>query len=201
MSMFCYQCQETSRNLGCTMRGVCGKPDTLSGMMDLLIYSLRGLGWVSTRLHTEGIYHPEDSIFSMQGLFRTITNANFDEAVFVALVTEAISLRDKRMVELEAKYTALGKKLTDVPEAANFAVTPAQYADFSASVGVLRTENEDVRSLRETITYGLKGISAYGDHAAMLGYQDEDINKYIMEICRCYIPIPRCRVSDHRSLP
>jgi len=179
--MFCYQCQETSRNLGCTMRGVCGKPDTLSGMMDLLIYSLRGLSWVSTRLHTEGIYHPEDSLFTMQGLFRTITNANFDEAVFLPLIGQAIALRDQRMAELVAKYQSSGKTLKDIPEAANFAVTPAQYADFSAKVGVLRTENEDVRSLRETITYGLKGISAYGDHAAMLGYNDEDINKYMME--------------------
>lgn len=183
MSMFCYQCQETSRNLGCTMRGVCGKPDTLANMMDLLIYALRGLAWISKRLNDQGIYHPEDSLYVMQGLFRTITNANYDEEVFVKLVTEAITLRDKRRAELKAKCAEKGNTCQEgtLPEAVTFEISPDQYADFATKIGVLRTENEDVRSLRETITYGLKGISAYADHAAMLGFNDDDINKYMME--------------------
>ena len=178
MSMFCYQCQETARNLGCTMRGVCGKPDTLANLMDLLIYSLRGLAHVSHKLIQNGKYYPEDALFVMQGLFTTITNANFDDTVITGLIDRAIALRDKRKDELCA---IIGDKCGSCPEAATFKITKDQYADFATKVGVLRTENEDVRSLRETITYGLKGISAYGDHAAMLGFMDDDVNKFIME--------------------
>lgn len=178
MSMFCYQCQETARNLGCTMRGVCGKPDTLANLMDLLIYSLRGLAHVSHKLIQNGKYYPEDAIFVMQGLFTTITNANFDETVITGLIDRAIALRDKRKDEL---CGIIGDKCGSCPEAATFTVSKDQYAEFATRIGVLRTENEDVRSLRETITYGLKGISAYGDHAAMLGFMDDDVNKFIME--------------------
>lgn len=178
MSMFCYQCQETSRNLGCTMRGVCGKPDTLANYMDLLIYSLRGVAHVSHKLIQEGKYYPEDAVFVMQGLFTTITNANFDEAVITNMIDKALELRDKRKQELCA---LIGDKCSTCPEAVTFQISKADYADFATKVGVLRTENEDVRSLRETITYGLKGISAYGDHAAMLGFLDDDVNKFIME--------------------
>ncbi len=178
MSMFCYQCQETARNLGCTMRGVCGKPDTLANLMDLLIYSLRGLAHVSHKLIQNGKYYPEDALFVMQGLFTTITNANFDDTVITGLIDRAIALRDKRKDELCA---IIGDKCGSCPEAATFKITKDQYADFATKVGVLRTENEDVRSLRETITYGLKGISAYGDHAAMLGFMDDDVNKFIIE--------------------
>ncbi|MCB5296273.1 MAG: hydroxylamine reductase, partial [Candidatus Cloacimonetes bacterium] len=173
MSMFCYQCQETARNMGCTMRGVCGKPDTLANLMDLLIYSLRGLAHVDHKLIQEGKYYPEDAIFVMQGLFTTITNANFDEAVITGLIDKALALRDKRKEELCA---IIGDKCGSCPEAATFKISKAEYADFATKVGVLRTDNEDVRSLRETITYGLKGISAYGDHAAMLGFMDDDVN-------------------------
>ncbi|HOA29222.1 MAG: hydroxylamine reductase [Candidatus Cloacimonetes bacterium] len=176
--MFCYQCQETARNLGCTMRGVCGKPDTLANLMDLLIYSLRGLAHVSHKLIQNGKYYPEDAIFVMQGLFTTITNANFDETVITGLIDRAIALRDKRKDEL---CGIIGDKCGSCPEAATFTVSKDQYAEFATRIGVLRTENEDVRSLRETITYGLKGISAYGDHAAMLGFMDDDVNKFIME--------------------
>ncbi len=178
MSMFCYQCQETARNMGCTMRGVCGKPDTLANLMDLLIYSLRGLAHVSHKLIQNGKYYPEDAIFMMQGLFTTITNANFDETVITSLIDRAIALRDKRKDELCA---IIGDKCGQCPEAATFKITKDQYADFATRIGVLRTENEDVRSLRETITYGLKGIAAYGDHAAMLGFMDDDVNKFLME--------------------
>lgn len=178
MSMFCYQCQETSRNMGCTMRGVCGKPDTLANMMDLLIYSLRGLAHVDHKLIQEDKYYPEDALFVMQGLFTTITNANFDDTVITGLIDRALALRDKRKAELCA---LIGDKCGQCPEAATFSITKDQYAEFATKVGVLRTENEDVRSLRETITYGLKGISAYGDHAAMLGFMDDDVNKFIME--------------------
>lgn len=176
--MFCYQCQETARNLGCTVRGVCGKPDSLANLMDLLIYSLRGLAYVSHKLIQKGKYYPEDAILVMQGLFCTITNANWDEEVIISLVDRAIALRDKRKAEL----CAIAKEHCEhLPEAVTFTISKDQYADFATKVGVLRTENEDIRSLRETITYGLKGIGAYGDHAAELGFQDDEVNKFMME--------------------
>lgn len=178
MSMFCYQCQETSRNTGCTMRGVCGKTDTLANLMDLLIYSLRGLAYVSHKLNQHGVYYSDDSIFVMQALFTTITNANFDEAVIIGLIDKAIALRDLRKKEL---CETLQHKCDKCPDAVTFQISKEQYADFATKIGVLKTENEDVRSLRETITYGLKGIAAYGDHAAMLGFRDDDVNKFIME--------------------
>lgn len=180
MSMFCYQCQETARNIGCTIRGVCGKEESLAQLIDLLIYALRGLAWVSHRLNQNGKYYPEDSIFVMQGLFTTITNANWSEDVIMDLTEKAIALRDKRKAELCAIIN--DKSVCEsFPEAVHFNISRDEYAAFAPKVGVLRTENEDIRSLRETITYGLKGIAAYGDHAAMLGYQDDDVNKFMME--------------------
>ncbi len=178
MSMFCYQCQETARNTGCTVRGVCGKSDSLANMMDLLIYSLRGLAYVDHKLIQNGKYYPEDSLFVMQGLFTTITNANWSEDVIVALIDKAIKLRDTRKDEL---CSMLKDKCNECPDAVTFQISKDQYADFATKVGVLKTENEDIRSLRETITIGLKGIGAYGDHAAMLGFMDDEVNKFMME--------------------
>jgi hydroxylamine reductase len=183
MSMFCYQCQETARNTGCTMQGVCGKKDTLCHLLDLSIYGLKGLAWVSTKLLDFGKYYPEDSLFAMQGLFRTITNANFNEDVIISEISEILARRDQRFAELETLYIAKHGKPCPLPppEAVIFHVGIEDYKSFGAKVGVLRTENEDVRSLRETITYGIKGISAYGEHAAMLSYMDDDVNKFVME--------------------
>lgn len=183
MSMFCYQCQETARNMGCTMQGVCGKKDTLCHLMDLSIYGLKGLAWVSVKLLEHGKYHAEDSLFVMQGLFRTITNANWDEHAISEVIGNTIALRDKRLAELKAACQAkTGEECKyEFPEAVTFHANPDQYQEFGEKVGVLRTANEDIRSLRETIIYGIKGISAYGDHAAMLGYNDDEVNKFVME--------------------
>jgi hydroxylamine reductase len=183
MSMFCYQCQETARNSGCTIQGVCGKKDTLCHLMDLLIYSLKGLAWVNSKLFTFDKYYSEDSLFVMQGLFRTITNANFNEDVFYPIIAETIARRDERFKELGSLYVAKHGKQCPLPppEAVTFHIDSVDYQSYGEKVGVLRAENEDVRSLRETIVYGIKGIAAYGEHAAMLGYYDEDVNKFVME--------------------
>jgi len=176
--MFCYQCQETSRNLGCTMRGVCGKSPELCHLMDLSIYAMKGLAHLNKRLLEKDVYHREDGLFIMQGLFRTITNANWDEEQIKALITQAIALLDLRRKELCEK---LGGDCTTCPPQVSISVKPEDFEEFGKSVGVLATENEDVRSLRETIIYGLKGIAAYGDHAAMLGFENDDIYKFIFE--------------------
>ncbi|MDD4310591.1 MAG: hydroxylamine reductase, partial [Candidatus Cloacimonetes bacterium] len=171
MSMFCYQCQETSRNIGCTMRGVCGKSPVLANLFDLLVYSLKGLAHAAVKLNEHGVYYPEDAVFTMGGLFRTITNANWDEELIRNTITQTLALRDKRKEEL---CKLLEGKCDTCPDAVSFSVSPEDYDVFAEKVGVLRTENEDVRSLRETIVYGIKGISAYGEHAAMLGFMDDD---------------------------
>lgn len=176
MSMFCYQCQETSRNQGCTVRGVCGKSPELCHLMDLSIYAMKGLAFVSSKLLEHNIYHREDALIIMQGLFRTITNTNWDEEQIKLSIANIIKLRDKRKVELEEVAKDRNIKY---PDAVLFYLSLEEYESFSTQVGVLSTENEDIRSLRETIIYGLKGISAYGDHSAMLGYYDDDLNQFI----------------------
>ncbi len=178
MSMFCYQCQETSRNLGCTMRGVCGKSETLANLFDLLIYGLKGLAYVSVKLQEKGRYYPEDSVFVMSALFKTITNVNWDEENIKDTIEATLALRDKRKNEL---CNLMEGKCETCPEAVTFLLKKDEYDEFAKKVGVLRTENEDIRSLRETIIYGIKGICAYGEHAAVLGYQDDAVNKFIME--------------------
>lgn len=176
MSMFCYQCQETSRNQGCTIRGVCGKSPELCHLMDLSIYTMKGLAFVSAKLLEHNVYHREDAITIMQGLFRTITNTNWNEEQFKLSISNLIKLRDKRKAELEAISKDRNLKY---PEAVLFHISVEEYESFGAQVGVLSSENEDIRSLRETIIYGLKGISAYGDHSAVLGYYDDDLNQFI----------------------
>ncbi len=178
MSMFCYQCQETSRNIGCTMRGVCGKSPELCHLLDLSIHAIKGLAYVSVKLLEKGVYHKEDALVVMGGLFRTITNANFDEDQIKATITNVLALRDKRKQEL---CELMGTECTSCPEVVTFTVKPENYEEFGKQVGVLATENEDVRSLRETIIYGIKGISAYGEHAWMLGYTSDEVNKFVME--------------------
>jgi len=174
--MFCYQCQETSRNQGCTVRGVCGKSPELCHLMDLSIYAMKGLAFISSKLLEHNIYHREDALIIMQGLFRTITNTNWDEEQIKLSIANIIKLRDKRKAELEEVAKDRNIKY---PDAVLFHLSLEEYESFRTQVGVLSTENEDIRSLRETIIYGLKGISAYGDHSAMLGYYDDDLNQFI----------------------
>ena len=174
--MFCYQCQETSRNQGCTVRGVCGKSPELCHLMDLSNYAMKGLAFVSSKLLEHNIYHREDALIIMQGLFRTITNTNWDEEQIKLSIANIIKLRDKRKAELEEVAKNRNIKY---PDAVLFHLSLEEYESFGTQVGVLSTENEDIRSLRETIIYGIKGISAYGDHSAMLGYYDDDLNQFI----------------------
>ncbi len=178
MSMFCYQCQETSRNLGCTMRGVCGKSPELCHLLDLSIHAMKGLAHLSVKLLEKGVYHPEDALVVMGGLFRTITNANWDEEQIKATITDIMALRDQRKNELCA---LLGGNCDTCPDAVTFQVQPEDYEEFGRQVGVLATANEDIRSLRETVIYGIKGISAYGEHAWMLGYTSDEVNKFVMQ--------------------
>ncbi len=166
--MFCYQCQETAGNQGCRFaRGVCGKADHTAELMDMLIWVCKGIGHLAE--HTS---QPERyGRFITQALFATITNANFDDEHFLAVIRRGLKLRD----ELAAAHTT-----GNLPEACTWqGQSEADIRAQAARVGVLSTENEDVRSLRELVTYGVKGICAYAHHAEMLGYEDPELYRFL----------------------
>ena len=172
--MFCYQCQETARGTGCTKVGVCGKRPELSSMLDLLIYVTKGLSCVTTMLREEGKEVGKDvNHLVTVNLFTTITNANFDRDAIVARIKETLKVKE----DLRSKLT----DLDSLPEAAVWNGNENEFdskAD-SDEVGVLATENEDVRSLREMITYGLKGLAAYSKHANALMQDNEEVDAFI----------------------
>jgi hydroxylamine reductase len=183
MLMFCFQCQETARNTGCTVKGVCGKPEETANLQDLLIFVLRGIAVYEEKLKALGAADRSNDDFVDQGLFATITNANWDDARFTAMITDGLQRRD----QLRSKFLAAYKEKNGndfsaaLPEAATWAGDPSTYAEKAKSVGILATANEDVRSLRELLIIGLKGVAAYADHAAILGFQKDEINDFIME--------------------
>lgn len=172
--MFCYQCQETARGTGCTKVGVCGKRPELSGMLDLLVYVTKGLSCVTTMLRKEGKEVGKDvNHLVTVNLFATITNANFDRDAIIARIKETLAVKEKLRAKLDDP--------TGLPEAAVWNGNENEFdskAD-SDEVGVLATENEDVRSLREMITYGLKGLAAYSKHANALMQDNEEVDAFI----------------------
>lgn len=177
--MFCYQCQETAGNRGCTVKGVCGKTADVAVLQDLLIYLVKGISHYTVKMREVKIVVPKEvNHFVLESLFMTITNANFDKARFVEKVKEAIKLRENLALTLQSK----GQKLsTDCDCTTWKSSSEAEMEKKALTVGVLSTENEDIRSLRQMITYGLKGMAAYAHHALNLGYEDEDINTFIQE--------------------
>ncbi|WP_264291936.1 hydroxylamine reductase [Anaerosalibacter bizertensis] len=178
MSMFCYQCQETAGGKGCTKVGVCGKTAELAQLQDLMIYALKGISVLGIKADEIGFKMPGLDRFIIEGLFMTITNANFDKDRFFEKIKEALKLRD----ELKAALIEEGVELGELKDPAIFTVNSKDEIEFKAGseeVGILATENEDIRSLRELITYGVKGMAAYAEHAMNLGYEDEEIAKFI----------------------
>jgi hydroxylamine reductase len=178
MGMFCYQCQEASKGTGCTVRGVCGKTDDVANMQDLLIYVLKGISIYAVRARKLGVENEEVNKFVVNGLFMTITNANFDKARFIETITKALELREVIKSQL---IKANGIIDNNLPECATWTGTPSEFESKSMNVGVLKTENEDVRSLRELVIYGIKGIAAYAEHGYNLGYENNDIYAYIQK--------------------
>ena len=173
--MFCFQCQETAGCTGCTQFGVCGKSPDLARMQDLLVYTTKGLSEVTTRLRKEGKeISTEINHFITLNLFTTITNANFDDEIFYERVKRVLEIKEDLLNKLSNKE--------GLSEAALWtATTREEYDAKSREVGVLATKDEDIRSLRELITYGLKGLSAYMKHANELSYDNEEINAYMQE--------------------
>lgn len=170
MSMFCFQCQETAKGAGCTIKGVCGKTSTVANMQDLLMFVLRGISIYSTEARKLGHEDAEINKFVFDGLFSTITNANFDHQVFVDRVRKGLELRER----IKNKVTELGGKIAQpMHESATwFADTEGAFELKSTEVGVLSTKDEDIRSLRELIIYGVKGLAAYTEHAYNLDQEN-----------------------------
>ena len=172
--MFCYQCQETARCQGCTVVGVCGKKPEVAAMQDLLVYVTKGLSAVATALRQAGKQVDKKINHRVtMNLFITITNANFDQDAIVLAIKDTLQQKEALLKELSAEE---GQKL---PEAAKWNGQESEFAEKAAGVGVLATKQEDVRSLRELIVYGLKGLSAYSKHANALLQDDEEVDAFI----------------------
>ena len=177
--MFCYQCQETAKNEGCTVKGVCGKTADVANMQDLLMYLCKGISHYSVRLRANGVEVSEINKFVVDSLFMTITNANFDLSRFKVRMLIAYEMRNAAKKKLEE----LGVSIDDITYSGAHWVgeTEEEMFDKALEVGVLATENEDIRSLRELTIYGLKGMAAYAEHAFNLGYEDNDIHAFIQQ--------------------
>lgn len=171
--MFCYQCQETAGCTGCTQAGVCGKKPEVAAMQDLLVYVTKGLSAITTRLRGEGKRISKQVNYMVTyNLFTTITNANFDEDAIVSRITKTIDKKRELIAQLDNK--------DNLPDAALWESSDkGEFVKKAAVVGVLSTKDEDVRSLRELVTYGLKGLSAYSKHANALLQDDEEVDAFI----------------------
>lgn len=172
--MFCYQCQETAKGTGCTVSGVCGKNPEVAGMQDLLIYVTKGLAAVATKLREEGkTVGKEVNHRITLNLFTTITNANFDKENITEYIKDTLRIKEELLTKVDNN--------DGLPEAALWSDDEAEFGNKAVSnaVGILATENEDVRSLRELITYGLKGLAAYSKHANALMQDNEAIDEFI----------------------
>ncbi|HOC08362.1 MAG TPA: hydroxylamine reductase [Bacillota bacterium] len=179
MGMFCYQCQEAAKGTGCTVRGVCGKTEDTANLQDLLIYTLKGISIYGVKAREAGIKDRHVDRFVVESLFSTITNANFDKESFIKRIREGIELRESLKEKL-IKET--GQVKDGLHDAAMWkAGTDEELYRKAAQVGVLSTSNEDIRSLRELLIYGVKGMAAYVEHASVLGYEDDNLYAFMQK--------------------
>jgi hydroxylamine reductase len=182
--MFCFQCQETAKNTGCTIKGVCGKPEDTANLQDLLIHVLKGISIYGEKTKELGIVDKKIGLFIAQALFTTITNANWDNEKFTSLIKKGLKIREELKVRFLTSYKE--KKGREFSEELHDAATwysddEEEFQNKAKEVGVLATEDEDVRSLRYLLIIGLKGVAAYADHAAILGFEKDDIYAFLME--------------------
>ena len=177
--MFCYQCQEAARGTGCTIQGVCGKLPETAKFQDLLLHTIKSIAFFSKKLRASGAVTIETDFYITNSLFMTITNANFDDDAIIEVIKKGLKLRDslwtmvkEKGIEIENTYPTYFTLTKDLE-------TKEQMLALAEKVGVLRTENEDIRSLRELVIYGLKGLSAYVEHAYNLGKQNQEIFEFM----------------------
>ena len=179
MDMFCFQCQETAGGNGCTKKGVCGKPAEVARMQDLLVYICKGISVYSSKARGLGIENKKVNKFILDSLFMTITNTNFDKSDLVGKIKEGLKVR----AEIKTQFLNAGGKIEDdLPDCATWEAEQESDLEAKASspeVGVLATKDEDKRSLRELLTYGIKGMAAYTEHAYRLGYEKPEIYAFL----------------------
>jgi len=181
--MFCYQCQEAAKNTGCTVRGMCGKPDDIANLQDLLLYVLKGVSLCARPAPGDAAeggalkerFDRSIGRFIARSLFATITNGNFDADRFISMIREGLKIREDLKRKAGTKTGALHDSASWLGD------DEASLRKKASEVGVLSTPNEDVRSLRELLVYGLKGIAAYAEHAAVLGFEDDEIYRFLVE--------------------
>jgi hydroxylamine reductase len=174
--MFCFQCQETAKNTGCTVKGVCGKPEETADLQDLLIYVCKGISLYGEKLLAAGTLDRQAAHFITRALFTTITNVAWDDDVIIDRIREGLKVR-------EALKAKAGAVFADLPDCATWTATDRQAIIDKAKsddVRITASANEDVRSLRELLVIGLKGVAAYADHAAILGFEKEEIYAFMM---------------------
>lgn len=170
MSMFCYQCQETAKGTGCTLSGVCGKSPEVANMQDLLLFVVRGIAVYNRALRKENRSSAQADKFIFDALFTTITNANFDKQAIVEKIKKGLELKK----ELSTQIT-----IESAPDECTWCGNESEFEEKSKSVGVLRTPNEDIRSLKELVHYGIKGMAAYVEHAYNLGFENAEITAFM----------------------
>ncbi len=175
MSMFCYQCQETASNTGCTKAGVCGKKGSTANLQDLLLFVDKGISILALQAKSEGEFPKDAGRFLMDSMFATITNANFSDERFYQLIEQGLEIRNNLKEKYGSKVDSKHESLTWLPK------DRSEYAAKAEQIGILSIENEDVRSLRELLTYGIKGTSAYASHAYQLNYESDNIYHFLAE--------------------
>lgn len=177
--MFCYQCQETAKGTGCTLRGVCGKLPETSGRMDLLLYATRGVAILNDKLRGAGAAQRDASHQVIDALFTTITNANFDNPSLDGFIRRAFQMKR----ELKAKCEELGIEIPDAPEV-DLEAEPEDFEKLESVTGVLSESDPDKRGLKQLAIYGAKGAAAYTRHAANLKFEDDDVYAYIEKVLK-----------------
>ena len=179
--MFCYQCEQTAKGTGCTVQGVCGKLPEIAALQDLLLYSLMGLSQVAVEGRKVGVSDNDVNVFTVKAAFSTLTNVDFDPDRFVDLIQQSISLREKLKTQVEAAGGNNG--WSDGPAVFQPKTSIEELVKQGEQVGIKSYpgDNPDVLSLKHTVLYGIKGVSAYADHALILGQEDESVYAYVHE--------------------
>jgi hydroxylamine reductase len=176
--MFCYQCQEAAKGTGCTIAGVCGKTDEVANLQDLLLYVVNGISLYTTEARKQGKEYAEADRFIIDSLFTTITNANFDRSIFIGRIRKGLTLRNTLRDELKER----GMEIAKLHDAASwYAGSEAEFLEKAANVGILNTPDPDLRSVKQLVIYGIKGMAAYAEHAMNLGYASKEISAFIQK--------------------
>jgi len=179
--MFCYQCEQTAKGTGCIVRGVCGKSPEVAALQDLLLYSLMGLSQVAVEGRKVGISDNEINVFTVKAAFSTLTNVDFDPDRFMDLIRHSVTLREKLKTQVDSGEGNIGW-----PDGPSTFLPKSGLDDLvkqGEQVGIKSypTDDPDILSLKHTVLYGIKGVSAYADHAYILGQEDESVYAYVHE--------------------